>query len=132
MTMTDPIADMLTRIRNGLHARKKSIQVPASGLKKSILTVLKDEGYIIDFTDSKDAGDKPALTIELKYYQGQSVIQKIDRDSKPGLRHYSAAKEIPMVANGLGVSIVSTSKGVVSDTKAREMNVGGEVLCQVF
>lgn len=131
MTMTDPIADMLSRIRNGLQAKKKVVEVPASKVKRSILDVLTNEGYIRGYSDVEGAAH-PTLAVELKYSTGKSVISEISRTSRPGLRKYSKAKEIPMVANGLGVVIVSTSKGVMTDTQAKEQNLGGELLCKVF
>ena len=132
MTMTDPIADMLTRLRNGQAARKKEVSMPASKLKKAILDVLVTEGYLRGVSEGADDQGHPILLAQLKYYQGQPVMNEITRVSKPGLRQYSPAQAIPMVRTGLGVTIVSTSKGVMTDTTAREQNVGGEVLCQVF
>jgi small subunit ribosomal protein S8 len=128
--MTDPIADMLTRIRNAQESEKQSVAMPASKLKASIAKVLKDEGYIEDFA-LRDATGKPQLEISLKYYAGRPVIEKIERVSRPGLRIYKASREIPQVMNGLGIAIVSTSKGVMTDRKARGLGVGGEVLCVV-
>jgi small subunit ribosomal protein S8 len=130
MSMSDPIADMLTRIRNAQSAEKTSVVVPSSKVKVSIAKVLKDEGYIEDFAVRDDAG-KPFLEIGLKYYAGRPVIERIERVSRPGLRIYKPAKEIPQVMNGLGVAIVSTSRGVMTDRKARATGVGGEVLCIV-
>ena len=130
MSMSDPIADMLTRIRNAQQSEKQSVTIPASKLKVSIATVLKDEGYIDDFA-VRDAEGKPQLEISLKYYAGRPVIEKIERVSRPGLRIYKPSREIPQVMNGLGVAIVSTSKGVMTDRKARGLGVGGEVLCFV-
>ena len=130
MSMSDPIADMLTRIRNAQLAEKTSVAVPASKLKVSIATVLKDEGYIEDFA-LRGEGAKRALEIGLKYYAGRPVIERIERVSRPGLRIYKPAKDIPQVMNGLGVAIVSTSRGVMTDRKARQTGVGGEVLCIV-
>ena len=130
MSMTDPIADMLTRIRNAQESEKQSVAMPASKLKASIAKVLKDEGYIEDFA-LRDASGKPQLEINLKYYAGRPVIEKIERVSRPGLRIYKASREIPQVMNGLGIAIVSTSKGVMTDRKARGLGVGGEVLCVV-
>ncbi len=127
MSMSDPIADMLTRIRNAQLAEKTSVLVPSSKLKVSIAKVLKDEGYIEDFAVREDSG-KPALEIGLKYYAGRPVIERIERVSRPGLRIYKPAKDIPQVMNGLGVAIVSTSRGVMTDRKARQSGVGGEVL----
>ena len=130
MSMSDPIADMLTRIRNAQLAEKTSVVVPASKLKVSIAKVLKDEGYIEDFA-LRGEGAKRALEIGLQYYSGRPVIERIERVSRPGLRIYKPAKDIPQVMNGLGVAIVSTSKGVMTDRKARQTGVGGEVLCIV-
>lgn len=131
MTMTDPIADMLSRIRNGLQAKKKFVEVPTSKVKNSILQVLTDEGYIRGFGNVEDA-KHPTLSVELKYSGGRSAISEISRFSRPGLRRYSKSDEIPMVRNGLGVVIVSTSKGVMTDTQAKDQNLGGELLCKVF
>jgi small subunit ribosomal protein S8 len=130
MTMTDPIADMLTRIRNGQKARKVSVAMPSSSAKVAVAGVLKDEGYITDFTTSEDGG-KATLTVELKYFEGRPVIERIERLSKPGLRIYRRREELPKVLGGLGVAIVSTSAGVMSDRTAREQGIGGEVLCVV-
>jgi small subunit ribosomal protein S8 len=130
MSLQDPIADMLTRIRNALQVGKKTVSMPSSSLKKSVAKVLKDEGYILDFNVSEDA--KPSLTVELKYFEGRSVIAEIERQSRPGLRHYSRKEKLPSVRGGLGVAIVSTSKGVMTDRAARSAGVGGEVLCTVF
>ena len=130
MSMSDPIADMLTRIRNAQSANKVSVAMPASKLKGAIAGVLKDEGYIDDFAVHANNG-KPVLEIGLKYYAGRPVIEKIDRISKPGLRVYRANDNIPVVMNGLGVAIVSTSRGVMTDRKARAAGIGGEVLCVV-
>jgi small subunit ribosomal protein S8 len=130
MSMTDPIADMLVRIRNAQGAAKTVVQMPASKLKASIAQVLKDEGYIEGFAVRENEG-KPLLEISLKYYAGQPVIEKIERVSRPGLRIYKGRDDLPKVMNGLGVAIVSTSKGVMTDRKARATGVGGEVLCIV-
>jgi small subunit ribosomal protein S8 len=130
MSMTDPIADMLTRIRNAQSSEKKSVAMPASRLKSAIAQVLKDEGYIEDFAVREGEG-KPQLEIGLKYYAGKPVIERIERVSRPGLRIYRPKDELPKVMNGLGVAIVSTSRGVMTDRKARGMGVGGEVLCIV-
>jgi small subunit ribosomal protein S8 len=129
MSLTDPIADMLTRIRNGQRAQKVKITMPSSKLKTAIAKVLKDEGYIEDFKANEETR---SLEIGLKYYAGSPVIEKIERISRPGLRIYKGAKELPTVMNGLGVAIVSTSRGVMSDRAAREAKVGGEVLCIVL
>lgn len=130
MSMTDPVADMLTRIRNGQMAEKISVSMPASKLKEAIAKVLKDEGYIESFVVRKD-GAKADLDIELKYHAGRPVIERIERVSRPGLRIYRGMQDLPKVMNGLGVAIVSTPKGVMTDRKARSVNVGGEVLCIV-
>jgi small subunit ribosomal protein S8 len=128
--MCDPIADMLTRIRNAQAADKVSVTMPSSKLKVAIAAVLKDEGYIEDFAVRENAG-KPQLDVGLKYYAGRPVIERIERVSRPGLRQYRGTKDIPKVLNGLGVAIVSTPKGVMTDKKARAAGVGGEVLCIV-
>jgi small subunit ribosomal protein S8 len=130
MPMTDPIADMLTRIRNAQRSEKQTTLIPASKLKSAIAQVLKDEGYIEGFA-MRDADGKPQLEISLKYYAGKPVIEKIERVSRPGLRIYRQKDELPTVMNGLGVAIVSTSRGVMTDRKARGLGVGGEVLCIV-
>ncbi|HWI13669.1 MAG TPA: 30S ribosomal protein S8 [Burkholderiales bacterium] len=130
MSMSDPISDMLTRIRNAQKSEKQSVAMPASKLKASIAKVLKDEGYIEDFAVRPNEG-RPELEISLKYYAGRPVIEKIERISRPGLRVYKPSREVPKVMNGLGIAIVSTSKGVMTDRKARGMGVGGEVLCIV-
>ena len=130
MSMTDPIADMLTRIRNGQKARKVSVSMPASKVKEAIAKVLHDEGYISGFSTESDGG-KTSLTIELKYFEGTPVIEKIQRASRPGLRIYRGKEALPKVLGGLGVTIVSTSAGVMSDRQAREKGIGGEVLCVV-
>jgi small subunit ribosomal protein S8 len=130
MSMSDPIADMLTRIRNAQTSEKPSVSMPASKLKASIAKVLKDEGYIDDFAVRPNEG-KPTLEIGLKYYAGRPVIERIERVSRPGLRIYKPAREIPNVMNGLGIAIVSTSQGVMTDRRARAQGVGGEVLCIV-
>ncbi|SCY50581.1 SSU ribosomal protein S8P [Nitrosospira sp. Nl5] len=130
MSMSDPIADMLTRIRNAQLSEKTSVVMPASKLKAAIAQVLKDEGYVDDFAVHQADG-KPVLDISLKYYAGRPVIEKIERVSRPGLRIYKASKKLPDVMNGLGVAIVSTSKGVMTERKARASGVGGEVLCIV-
>ena len=129
MSMHDPISDMLTRIRNAQRANKVAVAMPSSKLKCAIAKVLKEEGYIEDFSVSADA--KPVLEIQLKYYAGRPVIEQIKRVSRPGLRIYKASSEIPNVMNGLGIAIVSTSKGVMTDRKARSEGVGGELLCSV-
>jgi len=130
MSMTDPIADMLTRIRNAQMAEKATVQMPTSKVKVAIAKVLNDEGYIEGFAVSGE-GVKPMLEIALKYYAGRPVIEKIERISKPGLRIYKSKDAIPRVMNGMGIAIVSTSRGVMTDRKARATGVGGEVLCIV-
>ncbi len=130
MSMNDPVSDMLTRIRNAQQAEKESVAMPSSKLKVAIAMVLKDEGYIDDFA-VRGESSKPELQVSLKYYAGSPVIEKIERVSRPGLRIYKPSRDIPRVMNGLGVAIVSTSKGVMTDRKARGMGIGGEVLCIV-
>jgi len=130
MSMQDPLADMLTRIRNAHGRGLVEVVMPSSTLKVSVAKVLKDEGYISDYSVSEDV--KAKLRIELKYYEGRPVIAEINRVSTPGLRRYAGAAELPKVRGGLGVAIVSTSKGVMTDRAAREAKVGGEVLCTVF
>ncbi|WIM05335.1 MAG: 30S ribosomal protein S8 [Candidatus Nitricoxidivorans perseverans] len=130
MSMTDPIADMLTRIRNAQMAEKSAVVMPASKLKVAIAKVLKDEGYIDDFA-VREGSSKSELDIALKYYAGRPVIERIERVSRPGLRVYKGKDDLPRVLNGLGVAIVSTPKGVMTDRRARASNVGGEVLCIV-
>ena len=130
MAMSDPIADMLTRIRNAQQAEKASVMMPSSKLKVAIANVLKGEGYIDDFAVREVEG-KASLEIALKYYAGRPVIERIERVSRPGLRVYKGSQDIPRVMNGLGVAIVSTPQGVMTDRKARTQNVGGEVLCIV-
>jgi small subunit ribosomal protein S8 len=130
MSMQDPISDMLTRIRNAQARKKVSVAMPSSNAKAAICAVLKEEGYIADFAVSE--GAKPELTVELKYHEGAPVIEEIQRVSRPGLRKYRPTDELPAVRGGLGVAIVSTSKGVMTDRAARAAGVGGEVLCTVF
>ncbi|MFC3626456.1 30S ribosomal protein S8 [Vogesella sp. LIG4] len=130
MSMQDPISDMLTRIRNGQRANKASVAMPSSKLKVAIAQVLKDEGYIESFSVTGE-DKKPVLEVELKYYVGRPVIERIERVSRPGLRVYKGSTEIPKVMNGLGVAIVSTSRGVMTDRKARAAGIGGELLCVV-
>jgi small subunit ribosomal protein S8 len=130
--MTDPLGDMLTRIRNGQMAKKSSVTAPASRLRANVLEVLKREGYIRGYSFAEQRTGVNELTIELKYHEGQPVIRDISRVSKPGRRVYSRIKDLPKVSNGLGISILSTPRGVMSDAEARAANVGGEVLCQVF
>jgi small subunit ribosomal protein S8 len=131
MAMTDPLGDLLTRIRNGQQARKDSVTSPASKLRARVLDVLQREGYIRGYREEV-VGGHSGLRIELKYFEGQPAIKHIARVSKPGRRIYSGAKELPRVRNGLGITIVSTPKGVLSDAEAREQNAGGEVLAEVF
>ena len=131
MSMTDPLGDMLTRIRNGEQARKDSVLTPASKLRTYVLDVLQREGYIRGYSEEVLSGHK-GLRIELKYFEGQPAIQHLARVSKPGRRVYSGSKDLPRIRNGLGTVIVSTPRGVLSDAEAREHNVGGEVLAEVF
>ena len=130
MSMQDPLADMLTRIRNAQMAEKAVVSMPSSTLKVAVDKVLKGEGYIADFQISSEV--KPQLTIELKYFEGRPVIEEVKRVSRPGLRQYKAVEDLPKVRGGLGVSIVSTNKGVMTDRAARAAGIGGEVLCTVF
>jgi len=130
--MNDPLGDMLTRIRNAQMRGKSTTTSPASKLRKWVLDVLKDEGYIRGYEETTDKNGHPAVEISLKYYEGTPVIRELKRVSKPGRRVYLGVKDIPVVRQGLGVSIVSTPKGVMSDANARSQNVGGEVLCTVF
>ncbi|GAB2526482.1 30S ribosomal protein S8 [Microbulbifer agarilyticus] len=130
MSMQDPLADMLTRVRNALARGKGSVSMPSSKLKVAVANVLKSEGYVTDVAVSE--GAKPELTIELKYFQGKPVIAELDRVSRPGLRNYAGKKALPSVRGGLGIAIVSTSQGVMTDRAARQAGVGGEVLCTVF
>lgn len=130
MTMTDPISDMLTRIRNGQKARKVSVSMPASKAKEAVARVLKDEGYIAGYAVGGDGATKE-LSVELKYFEGAPVIERIQRASRPGLRIYRGKEDLPRVLGGLGVAIVSTSAGVMSDREAREKGIGGEVICIV-
>ena len=132
MTMTDPLSDMLTRIRNGQRARKDQIFSPASKLRSNVLDVLKREGYIRDYSQRELRPGISEINIQLKYHEGKPVIQEISRVSKPGRRVYSRIKDLQRVYNGLGIAILSTPRGVLSDNEARAQNVGGEVLCHVF
>lgn len=132
MSMNDPLGDMLTRIRNAMQRRRESVQTPASKLRGRVLDVLQSEGYIRGYSESQENGGHPEFRIELKYYDGEPVIRKVERVSKPGRRVYSSVRDIPTVNNGLGISILSTPKGVMADHEARTENVGGEVLCRVF
>jgi len=132
MSFSDPIADMLTRIRNGYMSGKKSVVSPASKMRERVLNVLKNEGFIGDFSVFENASKHKMFEISLRYFDGSPVIKKIERISKPGRRVYSNIKALPKVNNGLGVSILSTSMGVMSDQDARAQNVGGEIICKVF
>jgi small subunit ribosomal protein S8 len=131
MSMSDPIADLLTRIRNAQMVTMPSVECPASKTKLAILDVLKNEGYIAGYKVSDDLV-KPMITVELKYHKGKPVIEEIHRGSRPGLRHYSAKEGLPEIRAGLGIAIISTNKGVMTDKAARQAGVGGEVLCTVF
>ena len=132
MTMSDPLGDMLTRIRNAQMRKKSKVATPASKLRANVLDVLKSEGYIRGYESVDGANGQPEFEIELKYFDGEPVIRAIERVSKPGRRVYSSVANIPRVANWLGVTILSTPKGVMADHSARDSNVGGEVLCRVF
>jgi small subunit ribosomal protein S8 len=132
MSFNDPIGDLITRLRNAQMRRHTSMTVPASKLRGFVLDVLADEGYIRGYSRVEKEGEKPAFEVELKYFDGAPVIQKITRVSKPGRRVYSSVRDLPQVRNGLGISILSTPKGVMSDAAARVANVGGEVICQVY
>jgi small subunit ribosomal protein S8 len=130
MSMQDPVADMLTCIRNAHHRSKPEVSMPSSKLKVSVAKVLKEEGYIGGFSVSEDV--KPTLTVELKYFEGKPVIEEITRISKPSLRQYNGSKDLPQVRSGLGIAIVTTSRGVMTDRAARAAGIGGEILCTVF
>ena len=132
MTMTDPIADLLSRIRNGHHARKAVVECLYSKMATNILDVLKNEGYIRAYKVKEVRAGVSLIDVELKYFEGAPAIQKIDRVSKPGRRHYSSIEELARPSNGLGVFVLSTSRGVISDAEARKLNTGGEVLCRGF
>ncbi len=132
MSMSDPVADLLTRIRNGQMAKMGSVTTPASNFRENVLAVLKREGYIRDFSRYNVRAGIDEIKIELKYFEGEPVIREINRISRPGCRVFSKIKDLPRVYNGLGISILSTPRGVMSDAEARAANVGGEVLCQVF
>ena len=132
MTMTDPLGDMLTRIRNAQMRSKAKVATPASKLRGRVLDVLQEEGFIRGYSQIEYQGGKAEFEIELKYYDGKPVIKELQRVSTPGRRVYSSVRDLPTVANGLGVTILSTPKGVMSDAKARAENVGGEILCSVF
>jgi small subunit ribosomal protein S8 len=131
MSMNDPLGDMLTRIRNALMRNRSNVVTPASKLRQRVLDVLLEEGYIRGYTESEDAQGFKQFEIELKYYEGAPVISEITRVSKPGRREYRKVKDLPLVQNGLGIAIVSTPKGVMSDATARSNNVGGEILCHI-
>lgn len=132
MSMSDPLGDMLARIRNGQMAQKSVIECPHSKLRENVCAVLKDEGFIREYKVEERDGNKKVLNIELKYSEGRGVIRQMDRVSKPGRRVYSKSTELPRFYNGLGILVVSTPKGVMADAQARDQNVGGEILCQVF
>ena len=132
MTFTDPIGDMFSRIRNGQMRSLNSVDMPSSNFRQNILKILKDEGFIKDYFIENSENNKKSLRINLKYYEGTPVIKEIKRVSKPGRRVYSRATSLPRVMNGLGLAILSTPKGVMSDTEARKNNIGGEVICRVF
>ena len=132
MTLTDPIGDMFSRIRNGQMRSLNSVDIPSSNFRQNILKILKDEGYISDYYIEKSEKNKISLKINLKYYEGDPVIKEIKRISKPGRRVYSKATSIPKVLNGLGLAILSTSKGVMSDAEATKNNLGGEIICRIF
>ncbi len=132
MSMTDPIADMLTRIRNGQMAEKRTVIIPGSKVKTAIARILHEEGFIAGYEETAEAGGKKTLTVELGYFEGRPVISSIQRASRPGLRQYRGADEIPKVLNGLGIVILTTPKGVMTDRQARAENLGGELLCQVY
>jgi small subunit ribosomal protein S8 len=132
MTISDPLGDMLTRIRNAQMRSRPKVSTPASKLRERVLEVLRDEGYIRGFSRTDYDDGKSEIEIELKYFDGQPVIRQIKRISSPGRRVYSSVKDLPTIANGLGVAILSTPKGVMSDSQARRENVGGEVLCSIF
>ncbi len=131
MSMSDPIADMLTRIRNGLARDKVSVSMPSSGVKEAIAAVLKEEGFIDGFSVTV-AGQKKELTVDLRYHQGEPAIEKMSRVSRPGRRQYCGAADMPSVNGGLGVVMISTSKGIMSDRQARRQGIGGEVICSIF
>ena len=130
MSMTDPIADMLTRVRNGGKAERVEISMPGSGMKSEIARVLKEEGYILDYSEDGEASRRQ-LTVKLKYYKGKPVIEKIDRVSRPGCRAYRGRDDLPSVSGGLGIAIVSTSQGVMTAKNAQQSHVGGEIICTV-
>lgn len=131
MSMSDPIADMLTRIRNGQQAKKTSVSMPAAKLKSAVAQVLQDEGYIERYESGVDDDNKPQLTLTLKYFDGRPVIEKIQRVSRPGLRRYSGSGDIPEVLGGLGIAVISTSRGLMTGRQAQAQGVGGEIICTV-
>ena len=130
MSMQDTLADMFTRIRNGQMSEKQSVTMPSSKMKASVAEVLKNEGFIAGYEVAGDV--KPELTIELRYFEGKPVIEEIQRASRPGLRNYKGKEDLPSVRGGLGIAIVSTSKGLITDKEARKLNVGGEVICSIY
>ncbi|GJL82782.1 MAG: 30S ribosomal protein S8 [marine bacterium B5-7] len=132
MSLSDPIADMLTRIRNGLSADKRQVTMPASNNKVALLKILEEQGYITGFAAGVDDHNLPTITVDLKYHNGRPVIEEIVRISKPGRRVYKHAKDLPLVAGGLGVAIVSTSHGMMTEKQARSKGAGGEIICTVF
>lgn len=132
MSMSDPIADMLTRIRNGLSASKRQVTMPASRKKQAVLDILKSEGYIVDYSVGVGEDNLPQITVDLKYFQGRPVIEELVRVSRPGRRVYKSANELPLVQGGLGVAIVSTSKGMMTGKRASQEGAGGEIVCTVF
>ena len=132
MSLSDPLGDMLTRIRNGQTARMSAIESPSSKLRRNVLEVLKREGYIRDFEEEAEVNGSATLRVELKYHEGEPVIREIKRVSKPGRRVYSKITDLQRVYNGLGISILSTPRGIMSDHEARAANVGGEILCRIF
>ena len=132
MSMSDPIADMLTRIRNGLSASKRRVTMPASSKKQAILKILEQEGYIAGYDVGVDDANRPVISVDLKYFQGRQVIEELVRVSKPGRRVYKSADQLPSVQGGLGVAIVSTSKGMMTGKRARSEGTGGEIVCTVF
>ena len=132
MTLMDPIGDMFTRIRNGQLRRLPQVEMPSSNFRLKILEVLKSEGFITSYHIEKKENNKVSLTVDLKYYEGTPVIREIKRVSKPGRRVYSRAESIPRIQNGLGLAIISTNKGIMSDIEARKNNIGGEIICRVF
>ena len=132
MSMSDPVADMLTRIRNGLSASKAEVSMPASKKKEAILKVLVSEGFINGYETGVDTNDLPVLSVNLKYYQGRPVIEQLKRISKPGCRVYKNVTDLPSVEGGLGIAIVSTSQGVMTEKQARQVGAGGEIICTVF